>query len=203
MKRRKLKFIGSGMVILFLLSVMACRKTPVIEVEHFWSRQDVSNAGDLVDSMGGLLITRAVTLYMKPPFYKGSMPLQYKTTAKEISGGGMMSSFSTPAWYDFGSWHNLFVYKDRKTMLYGMPDGAVAVSKDNNTLVAECKVIKLLNTDKQLTGIEIDEIHYNEAGQAIFTSTFIVNFLEGVKVREIETRGKKKKEYFFLWPTGF
>ncbi len=204
MKREKIRFFGFFMAILFsVLSITACGQTPGLDVEQFWSKQDVFNAEDLVNSMGGLIVTREVTLNMKPPFYNGTMPLHYKTTAKEM-GGGMMSSLSTPAIYNFGTWSNQFIYKDEKSLIYGMPDGAVAVSNTDNTLIAECKVMKLLSdSDKQLTGFEIAEIHYSQDGRrAIFTSTFVVDFPIGFKSREKETRGKKEKEYFFIWPGG-
>ncbi len=200
MKRSEFKFFGCVTVILLLL--IACEKTPAIEAEPLWSKQDVLNTGALVKSTGGLLIQREVTLYLKPPFYSGQMPLQYKTISKE-TGGGMMGSMAIPLSFDFGSWRVLFIYTDTLSLLTQMPAGAVAVNNENNTLVAECKIMKMLDTDQQLTGFEIEEIHYDKEGKhPIFTSTFLVNYDDGFKTNEKNVKGRKEKDYFFIWPTG-
>jgi len=196
-------FVFSAAALFFVLSMMACGQTPSLDVEQLWSQEDVLRTGELVNSMGGLLVTRQVTLHMKPPFYKGIMPLVYETASKEMGGGGFGSSLSIPAMHDFGGWRNLFIYKDVQSLALRMPAGAVAVDNKSNNIIAECKVKQLLMGDKQLSGFEIAEIHYSQDGRrAIFTSTFVVDFPRGFKTKEKETMGKKEKDYFFIWPSG-
>lgn len=200
MARGKLEFLGFFLVTLFFLSITAGGQTLSLKVEPFWSQQDLMANNKLINSIGGLLITHQATFHMKPPFYSGPMPLHYEAVSRDVVGG-MGGSLSMPLMHDFGTWYNLFIYKDEDSLINRMPDGAVAVNKANNTVVAECKVMKLLNpSGKQLTGFEIAEIHYSQDGQrAIFTSTFVVDFPLGFKISEKETRGRKEKEYFFIW----
>lgn len=194
----KLKFLGCVIVVLLLLT--GCDAN--LDVEPLWSKQDWKNTEKLINSTGGTLMEREVTFFVKPPYYNGQMPLRYTTLSKYMGGGGMMGSTNIPVIHGFDGWSNLFIYKDAQSLLTQMPAGALAVNNDH-VLVAECKVVKLLSSNEhQLTGFEIAEIHYSNDGQrAIFTSTFTVD-LNGFKTKERDTRGKKEREYFFIWPTG-
>jgi len=173
-----------------------------IDVEYLWTKEDLQAMEKRANNYGGLNLSYEVTLQLKPPFYKGPMPLKYVSTSKNLGGGMMSGLSSTILVHYFDTWRNLFIYKDTTSMVYGLPDGAIAVDNEDDYLLAECKVIKQLNKGQRLSGFELIENHYNSQGDAIFQSRFEVDFHKGFKVRELETRGKKEKEYFFLWPTG-
>lgn len=189
-------------VILILPLIAACSGSPNIDVEQFWEKQDLKDTETLVNSIGGPTLSYRKSYMIKPPFYKGSMPLEFNEYTKSV-GGGMMGMEAVVLCQDFSEWRNIFVYKDAISMFSRMPAGAIAVNKNGNYIIAECKVMKLLDVNKQLTGFEIAEIHYNKKGKAIFTSTFEVNFPMGFKIKETKSQGKKEKEYFFIWPSGF
>ncbi|MDD2753734.1 MAG: hypothetical protein PHT44_03955 [Candidatus Portnoybacteria bacterium] len=181
----------------------ACSSSPNIDVEQFWHKQDLKDTEALVNSIGGPTLSYRKSYMMKPPFYRGPMPLEFNEYTKNI-GGGMMGMESIVLCQDFGEWRNIFVYKDTISMLSRMPAGAIAVDNNSKRIIAECKVMKLLDADKQLTGFEIAEIHYDKNGErAIFTSTFQLDFPMGFKTKEIKNQGKKEREYFFIWPSGF
>lgn len=200
MKRERFRLLDC--IIVVLLFLVTCEKTLAIEVEQLWSMQDIRDTGKLVESLGGLFIQRQVELRLKPPFYGGPMPLQYKTISKEM-GGGIMGSRAIPLKFDFSSWHNLFIYKDSWSLATGIPAGAVAIDSKNQVILAESKVVKMLTANKQRTVLEIKEIHYDKDGRLpVFTSTFFVDFGDGFKTNEKNVMGKKKKEYFFIWPFG-
>lgn len=196
------RFVGLAFATLFFFGACSADQAG-IDVAQLWSNDEVKATGKLVESMGGMTLTREVTLMMKPPFYDKQMPLVYKTISKDMGGGiGSMGMGSIVLCHEFNGWRNIFIYQDIKSMLFNMPEGAVAVETRNNSIIAECKVMKMLDKDKHLTGFELSEIHYNLEGKPIFASTFEVNSQTGFKTKELKTQGKKEKEYFFLWPGG-
>ena len=77
MARGKLEFLGFFLVTLFFLSITAGGQTLSLKVEPFWSQQDLMANNKLINSIGGLLITRQATFHMKPPFYSGYFSISF------------------------------------------------------------------------------------------------------------------------------
>lgn len=193
-----------GMAALLVAVVLAAcsQQADGIDVEYLWSMEQIKAAEDMANSMGGLLLSYQTTMYVKPPFYQGEMPLKFIAAGKKIGGGMMGSSLSAAFVYDFGSWRNYFIYNDMNSMIHGLPDGAIAVDSKTKLLIAECKVQKRITREKRLVGFELVENHYNMEGKAIFTSVFEVDFQQKHKTRELQSKGMKQRDYFFIWPNG-
>lgn len=180
--------------------LVACGESssPELNVGRLWSKRDMEKTRSLVVSMGGINMRYTITQLKKPPFYNGSMPLKFESYVMNM-GGGMTGLDTIKLCYDFGGWRNVFIYENEISLIQSLPEGAVAFDNKTGRILAECKVMKLLDSDGQLSGFEILETHYNKDGKAIYSGTFEASFPEGYKVKELQSQGKKEKEYFFLW----
>lgn len=134
-----------------------------------------------------------VTEYERPPFYHGKLPLMYTTGKRDFSYSRLT------LWADFGSFRNTFKLGAHR----GIPGvgasipGSARVTDSQGRLLAEAEVVKLTKD----VGFEIEEIHYSRNGSPIFRCKSFIDF-SGYKVKEVNSTGKKLREYFFLWPTG-
>lgn len=193
----------TNILICFMLLIIilpACSPAP-IDVSPFWSEQDIKNTEEKTKSMPGIVMRHNVTLNMRPDFYKGSMPLEFESISKGFPGGGMMG-FSITLIHDFGDWDNLFIY-DSSGPMPDIPSGAVAIRKKDRQLMAESRFVRFEKNERGMSDMVIEEIHYDKNGEyPIFYSTFTVNFSEGFKKDEKNVKGKKRQDYFFLWPGG-
>ena len=129
-------------------------------------------------------VTYLHELSRKPPFYKGSMPLEY-TSGK--SAGGILF------FHDFGGFRNQFKLNDSFIII-----GARTVD-GRGRLLAEARARYYVKGNEQ--GIELEEFHYDEAGNVNFKCKSEVDSGTGHKVGEKEKTGRKDRDYYFLWPT--
>ena len=131
---------------------------------------------------------------IKPPFYESSKPLTYRT-------------YNDPSWYheyhflvalchDFGEFKNVFLY-GRSFPIAG---GARTFDKTGR-LVAEARLLRLIEGDQGFEGIEIEEFHYGPDGKLIFKckSQFDRHYW---KIGQTEVIGKKLRDYYFIWAKG-
>ncbi|MCL4365626.1 twin-arginine translocation signal domain-containing protein [Patescibacteria group bacterium] len=80
------------------------------------------------------------------------------------------------------------------------PQEARTIKKDSNFISAEANVVKVLNNGaQQLTGLEIEEVHYDSKSRPIFRCTSQFNE-KMVKISETNIKGKKLEEFYFIWP---
>lgn len=189
------------LVVVFLFIGASCQGGPDIDQTPFWQKQDLKKSIDLVTSLSPVASKRETTLMQRPPYYKGPMPLRFIATCVDMPA--MISGGNIVLVQDFGEWRNMFIYPDEMAAIYSMPAGALSIDNISNKLVAKCKVLRYLKNENQLTGFEIEEIHYSEKGKAIFRGRFQVDFSTGFKTKEISGVGRKDKEYYFIWPGGF
>lgn len=124
------------------------------------------------------------TLYQRPPFYTGAMPLEYGSAYEPSTRFGS----PPPLYYKFDSFLNLFVHNGNEVVGAQTLDG-------NRNIAAEGKVINLIDGQE----LEIEEIHYSGAKPIFKCHSFIDS--AGNKIRESETIGKKEKDYYFIWPS--
>jgi len=157
-----------------------------------WSEDDLGKQESAI-------LLYETTVQMKPPFYKGSMPISFVAGKKPMAVGEM-----TNAYFDFGDFSNDFVYLDPAMQFSGIAQGAVTTDRSGR-LLAEARMVRLLS-DKgnQFQGIEIEEFHYNKDGGLVFTCTSTIDFPQGFKQSESNVLGKKQRDYYFIWPVrGF
>lgn len=130
-----------------------------------------------------------VTLHIRPPFYKGSMPLQYKVVQIRIMAG-VVRFVSL-----FEDFIVQYIYLDLDTKNYALANGARATDASDR-VIAEAK---LIDPTMGKPGFIIEERHYDLHGKVSFRCES--HFGEdGFKVSETKVSGVKRKEYFFVWP---
>lgn len=129
-------------------------------------------------------VTYAHELDSKPPFYSASVPLEY--TSGQSAGGVLF-------FHDFGGFRNQFKLNDSFVVI-----GARTIDK-NGKLLAEAKARYYVKGNEQ--GIELEEFHYDDKGGVSFKCKSDVDSGSGFKVAENETSGRKRQDYYFLWPT--
>jgi hypothetical protein len=131
-------------------------------------------------------------ILVRPPFYKGSMPLVVMTGKRPL-GMGQMATVC----HEFNGYRNAFIYSDPALKFSGIADG-VRTSNRSGRLLAEAKLVRTIKDE----GIEIEEFHYRQDGRVQFYCKSRFEFGTGFKMSETEVRGKKESEYYFIWPTG-
>lgn len=132
------------------------------------------------------------TLYKRPPFYEGPMPLEFTDGMSSAGVGGMIILYQV-----FDEWVNLFIYTDPVLRAGGIATGAITVD-DSGQLLAEAKLIQVIENE----GIEIEEIHYTPDGRVQFTCKSQIDFRDGYKNTETEASGTKERDYYFIWPVS-
>jgi len=159
-------------------------------VTPIWNEKDIE-----ATKWEGPMLTYKQELRIKPPFYRGPMPLRFI-----IAGKGYFGPFVSemiPIYHDFGRFRNNFILKG------GFVEGARTID-DSGFLLAEAKFVHFVKGESnQIKGIEIEEYHYGSDGKLRFKckSLIVPQFGSlGFKKSETEAIGKKKRDYYFVWP---
>ena len=132
----------------------------------------------------------------KPPFYNGSMPLRFSVGYPPGGPPGFAYSQERPLFHDFDDFVNLFIYRGPVIV------GAQTYDKENH-LLAEISNIHYFVKEGNKQGMEIEEVHYGPNGQIVFKCTSEIDYYAGIKISEREKVGKKLREYYFIWPSGY
>jgi hypothetical protein len=140
------------------------------------------------------LLLSNTTLYQKPPFYEGPIPLEFESGKKPSIGMGLGSPTIINV---FDEWMTIFDYADTSFEVSGIATCALTLSKLGQ-LLAEARFEKLVEG----TGIIILEVHYNEDGSVRFWCKSEIDFDLGFKIREMEAHGTKREDYYFIWPVS-
>ncbi|MCX5800891.1 MAG: hypothetical protein NTX17_05830 [Candidatus Eisenbacteria bacterium] len=133
-----------------------------------------------------------VTAEEKPPYCKGPMPLEYKVGYPPWGLPGYAFQSEIPLYFKFSEFTVYFVY-DGPILI-----GAGATDSDGN-VVAEAR-LRYSPSEDRTQGIEAEEVHYDTGGRAIFHCTSTIDSSSGHKVNENHSEGKKRRDYFFIWP---
>jgi len=153
---------------------------------------------DVVRKQPQAALTYETTLQMKPPFFTGSMPLQF-TAGKALQG--FDPSEMTNVYFDFGDFRNTFIYVDPRMLYSGMAEGAVTADSSGR-LLAEARLLRMLpEGGGQLQALEIEEYQYKD-GKVVFRCKSKFDFPMGFKQSESEAVGKKQRDYYFIWPVA-
>lgn len=172
-------------IMLFSLPVLSCGqdiKPPPLEKTEMEKMPDAR------------LFVYQIEVSGRPPFYKGPLPLVFND-GKKILGGGGMGSVSWSFYHEFKGWRNEFIYSDSKFKYSGVADGAR--TKDaSGKLLAEAKLFQLIKGE----AIVIEEFHYSADRKVRFYCKSRISLTTGEKQSETDIKGKKEKEYYFIWP---
>jgi hypothetical protein len=134
---------------------------------------------------------------MAPPFYKGAIPFSYTENAIFEPGSMGSPEINIPIYQDYQDWRTILIYKDSMSSLEGLPDGALTVDPQTGRVLAEAKRTAIVSGK----GIEIEERHYGQMGELVFSCKSFVSFM-GWKERESAAVGQKVTEYYAIFPTG-
>ena len=184
-------------IIVVVLLTFGCQKSKdwlkLNEIEArenlpIWSWEDFD--------YGDNLLVYKVTLYIKPPYYKGGMPFTFMQ--RQLPIPPFMSTTIVHS-YEFDDYCVMFT-QDRA--------GACAIDKDGELLLAEARLRYFAVEDEKTSiGIEAEEFHYGYNNDKGYYLTFycksLIDPITMHKISESECLGKKKKEYFFIWPSSF
>lgn len=140
----------------------------------------------------GKFLTYQRKISQESPYYKGKMPLTLLSIKKMIGQYEMIVGFN-----EFDDFNVIYLYNEIALKYSGIPEGARAYSK-NGALLAEAKYLKIIPSK----AVEIEEFHYDSQGKVSFYCVSTMSFGLGLKEKETATSGKKRKEYFFLWPVS-
>ncbi|MEM4245623.1 MAG: hypothetical protein QW404_03165 [Candidatus Nanoarchaeia archaeon] len=159
-------------------------KTPI------WSK-------DVLEMQDRAVLTYKHEIRMKPPFYKGSMPLSFIAGKVIIGYQHEMAN----VYCKFEDFVNLFIYVDPAYKFHGIAQGAVTLDSSGK-LLAEAKLLKMvIEEGKPVQGFELEEFHYGKDG-LVFRCKSLIEANTGFKQKEYEAVGKKKRDYYFVWPVG-
>jgi hypothetical protein len=131
------------------------------------------------------------TLNLRPMFYNGRMPLEYKSSQ---SASGMGRGLNRYYSFNFGDFSNYFIYDDLASL-----EGIVAVDNANH-MVAEAKVT-YIPVENGFAKIQMEEFHYAD-GLLVYHCMSQVDNGTGAKISESDRSGRKIKDYFFILPVG-
>lgn len=136
---------------------------------------------------GGVFIYKE-TIYLKPPFYEGSVPLVY-----EAGRGGVMGGIVY--WHKFDGWRNQFSYNDVMSL------ETIEARNSGGKLLAKAELVEVQTSMRRMI---YRETHYGvqETVQFVCLSQYEAGGT-GFKLKEDVVRGEKKREYFFLLPLSF
>jgi len=97
---------------------------------------------------------------------------------------------------DFDKFTNVFFYENDLMMARGARTFDVS-----GRLVAEARLVRFLEREREPERFEVEEFHYGPEGDVVFTCISQYNDL-GIKIGETEENGKKKRDYYFFWSVG-
>jgi len=179
------------LILLFLFFSISCNRqeSELQKVKiPIWSKE-------AIEKEVGTVFTYEQTIMMKPPFYKGSMPLGFIAGKEPFAMSEMITIY-----HDFGDFRNTFIYVDPRMKFSGIAEGVITTDRSGR-LLAEARILRLIsNETKQLQGIEIEEFHYGKDSKLKFKCKSQIDFPMGFKQKEVEGVGKKQKDYYFIWP---
>jgi hypothetical protein len=165
--------------------------------ERFWNDEEFAKGRKLTFEIlaGSPMLVVERTIYERPPFYKGPMPLKFMATKDTGSDGpGQSVTFSS----DFRAWTNEFIYFELATKNYALANGARAIDSRSGRVVAEAKLVEpFIGTTKPIL---VEERHYGIDGKVKFRRKAHFDRHSGFKLTESEVSGDKVRDYFFLWP---
>ena len=136
-----------------------------------------------------------VTKFERPPYYRGTMPLNYTVVQTPPMGFSLGAEPRTLA-FEFETFRNTFRYDG------GDIEEAQTTDRNGNVL-ARATVQFFIDHDEHgipLQGIELHEIHFGRDGREVYSCKSRIDSDTGFKVKEHDVSGTKENEYFFLWP---
>jgi hypothetical protein len=137
------------------------------------------------------------TLYLRPPFYEGPVPLEFESVKKPGIGGIGMGLGSRTIIHAFDEWTTIYEYADPSFEVSGIATCAQTFSKSRK-LLAEARFEEIVEG----MGIIILEVHYNEDGSVRFWCKSQIEFGTDFKTREMDAYGTKREDYYFIWPVS-
>lgn len=161
---------------------------------RLWS-DDEFNRGKAItqEAIRGLpLVEMKTTIYEKPAFYQGTLPLTYRESRG--FGGNL------PIAMDFGDWINEFIYLDLKTKNYALANGVRAKDFKSGRILAEARLLEPFIGTK--TPLVVEECHFAASGDIVFRCKAHFAKDTGFKTSETEISGKKSRDYFLRWSIG-
>ena len=206
----KRQTLSAVLAILFIFGDVACSSSK--PVQPIWSDDDLE-AFKIKRQYSGDDVRTALTLNLRPftmefsknpPFYAG--PQQLSCVFYVFSTGLLVSQKCE-------TFENDFIYSESFKKSHPelknfpqIPAGA-RTRDDSGNLVAEARLVGTAPHDKATPEdlLIIEEFHYKPCnGQSclIFKSTSVIDG-SGFKIREIESTGHKKRDYFFIWPLNY
>ena len=123
-----------------------------------------------------------------------------KDEIKPKAGKFIYAGKQLKAYHQFDGWKTLYFYNsypdgNDNLKFSGVASGARTTNNEGK-IVAEAKMVKL----EKGTGIVIEEFHYNPDGSVGFYCKSRFLFDTDQKTDEFEAQGKKKNEYYLVWP---
>ena len=155
-----------------------------------WKESDVVKPVEKV-------VNRMVVLLQKLAFFAGPTPCKYVCSEEQAEPSmGLRGAM----YYEFTSHRSSFVYTNLAERVQNTPIGARATDRSGR-LLAEAKSLRALtNQQGRFQGVEIAEYHYGPGGELIFKCVSQIDY-QGFKTRETSAIGRKRADYFFVWPT--
>lgn len=187
-------------IVVFLLYFMRFRDSHSLgSTDTFWSDKDIE--GFRIDGNTELREV-AVTLFQQPKFYAGPAPLKYTSyiedvIPRELSAG---ATGGVVVVENYPGFKTMYVYGDSPSdKLRGIPIGAVTMSESND-LVAQAKLITRTPNGLVIEEQDLEGCHEGKCS-LIFKATSSID-QSGTKTAETNPVGRKKSDYYFLWPMG-
>jgi hypothetical protein len=158
---------------------------------HIWEKEDLLYS-QIPEEEG--VAERTYTFQKKPPFYNGPEPLRIKTfqTIPSVPYDQGVIIESLVISDDPNKIANYYVYEHPFVV-----SGAQTYDKSGNLLAEAYIEPGLRNTEG--TQFYLYEVHYDKNGNIQFRAKSELNSV-GIKMKEIETEGKKENEYYFAIP---
>jgi hypothetical protein len=173
-------------------------RAPPLTSGRLWTDSEFEKGKQLMRQLAeslGPVVSREITINIAPPFYKGSLPLEFQD--RVIERHGFAANFQVTFIMNFGEWYNQFIYLDLDTKNYALANGARSIELPTGLVLAEAKLIdSFIGTDKPAV---VEEWHYDKQGRVIFKRKSYFDIGTGCKVSETKSFGVKDKEYFFIW----
>lgn len=191
--KRTLRNLAPPLMCLLLVGITACSREEPVKMPDgttpFWKSSDLE-VSKLKE--GESEYQYAVTTENKPPFYDGVMPLEYRVAYPPRGLPGYALQSEIRLYFEFREFRTYFIYDGPILM------GARATDNEGN-VVAEARLRYFVSED-QTQGIEAEEVHYEAGGQPAFHCKSIIEASSGHKVNEKDKEGRKRRDYFFIWP---
>ena len=129
------------------------------------------------------------SLYLRPLFYKGAMPLVYEA-GRRLSGlyAGMVDIVY---WHRFDGWRNEFSYDELLIL------NTIEARDSNDKLLAQAERVEIQKDKKRIV---YREKHCGSDGDVDFECLSAYGVDAGFKLEEKDTHCRKKHEYFFILP---